>query len=93
MDTGDFVIVFNAEKIIVSGNKKKQKLYYRHSGYPGSLKSTTLEAVLKLKPERVVENAVKGMLPKNRLRKNIIKKLKVYAGDINPHSTSTWDSK
>ncbi|UCE97332.1 MAG: 50S ribosomal protein L13 [Dehalococcoidia bacterium] len=93
MDNGDFVIVINAEKVIVSGNKKKQKLYYRHSGYPGGLKSTTLEAVLKLKPERVIENAVKGMLPKNRLKKNIIKKLKVYARDINPHLTPTGDSK
>ncbi len=93
LDTGDFVVVFNADKIIVSGNKEKQKLYYRHSGYPGSLKSTTLEAMLKTKPERVLENAVKGMLPKNHLRKNMIKKLKVYAGDLNSHSTQTGASK
>ncbi len=93
LDTGDFVVVFNADKIIVSGNKEKQKLYYRHSGYPGSLKSTTLEAVLKTKPERVLENAVKGMLPKTRLRKNMIKKLKVYTGDLNHHSTQTGASK
>jgi len=85
MDTGDFVVVINAEKIEVSGNKEKQKLYYRHSGYPGSLKSVTLEEVLKTKPEQVIEHAVKGMLPKNRLGKSMIKKLKVYAGDSHPH--------
>ena len=85
LDTGDFVVVINAAKVDVSGNKEKQKLYHRHSGYPGSLKSITLEEMLKTKPERVVENAVKGMLPKNRLGNAMIKKLKVYAGDSHPH--------
>ena len=85
LDTGDFVVVINAAKVDVSGNKEKQKLYHRHSGYPGSLKSITLEEMLKTKPERVVEHAVKGMLPKNRLGNAMIKKLKVYAGDSHPH--------
>ncbi|UCG55404.1 MAG: 50S ribosomal protein L13 [Dehalococcoidia bacterium] len=93
MDTGDFVVVINAEKINVSGNKENQKLYYRHSGYPGSLKSITLGAMLKTKPERVIEHAVKGMLPKNRLGKSMIKKLKVYAGDSHPYLTQIGASK
>lgn len=85
LDAGDFVVVINAAKVDVSGNKEKQKLYQRHSGYPGSLKSITLEEMLKTKPERVIEHAVKGMLPKNRLGNAMIKKLKVYAGDSHPH--------
>lgn len=85
LDAGDFVVVINAAKVDVSGNKEKQKLYHRHSGYPGSLKSITLEEMLKTKPERVIEHAVKGMLPKNRLGNAMIKKLKVYAGDSHPH--------
>jgi large subunit ribosomal protein L13 len=89
LDTGDFVVVINAEKVRVSGNKEKQKLYYRHSGYPGNLRSVTLEEMLKKKPERVIEHAVKGMLPKNRLGNAMIKKLKVYAGDSHPHLAQT----
>jgi large subunit ribosomal protein L13 len=85
LDTGDYVIVINAGKVRISGNKAKQKLYYRHSGYPGGLKSINLEEMLKTKPERVIEYAVKGMLPKNRLGNSMIKKLKVYAGDSHPH--------
>ena len=93
LDTGDFVVVINAEKVDISGNKEKQKLYHRHSGYPGSLKSITLEEMLKTKPERVIEHAIKGMLPKNRLGKSIIKKLKVYAGDSHPHLAKTGTGK
>jgi large subunit ribosomal protein L13 len=89
MDTGDFVVVINAQKISVSGNKEKQKLYRRHSGYPGSLKSITLEKMLKTRPERVIEHAVKGMLPKNRLGNAMVKKLKVYTGDSHPHLAQT----
>ena len=85
LDTGDYVVVINAGKVRISGNKAKQKLYYRHSGYPGGLKSINLEEMLKTKPERVIEYAVKGMLPKNRLGNSMIKKLKVYAGDSHPH--------
>ena len=93
LDTGDFVVIINAAKVDVSGNKEKQKLYHRHSGYPGSLKSITLEEMLKKKPERVVEHAVKGMLPKNRLGNAMIKKLKVYAGDSHPHLAKVEASK
>jgi large subunit ribosomal protein L13 len=93
LDTGDFVVVINAGKIQVTGNKEKQKLYYRHSGYPGNLRKMTLEEMLKKKPERVIEHAVKGMLPKNRLGNAMIKKLKVYAGDSHPHLAQTGTSK
>ena len=93
LDTGDFVVVINAAKVDVSGNKEKQKLYHRHSGYPGSLKSITLEEMLKKKPERVVEHAVKGMLPRNRLGNAMIKKLKVYARDSHPHTTKVETGK
>lgn len=93
LDTGDFVVVINAEKVSVSGNKEKQKLYRRHSGYPGSLKSVTLEEMLKTNPERVIEHAVKGMLPKNRLGNSMIKKLKVYAGDSHPYLAQTGTGK
>jgi len=89
LDTGDYVVVVNAEKIRVSGNKPKQKLYYRHSGYPGGFKSITLENMLKNKPTWVIEHAVKGMLPRNRLGNSMIKKLKVYAGDSHPHMAQT----
>ena len=85
LDTGDFVVVINAAKVRVTGNKAKQKLYYRHSGYPGGLKSITLEKLLQTKPTRVIEHAVKGMLPHTRLGAIMIKKLKVYAGDTHPH--------
>ncbi|MCW3023332.1 MAG: rplM [Conexibacter sp.] len=85
VDTGDFVIVVNAEKISVSGNKRTEKRYYRHSGYPGGLKSRTLEEMLERRPEEVIRLAVKGMLPRNRLARKQLTKLKVYAGPEHPH--------
>lgn len=85
LDTGDYVVVINAEKIRVTGNKTKQKLYYRHSGYPGGLKSINLEKMLETHPSRVIEHAVKGMLPHNRLGAQMMKKLRVYVGDTHPH--------
>jgi len=85
MDVGDFVVVVNADKIRVTGNKAKQKLYHRHSGYPGGLKSVSLEKMMATKPTRVIEHAVKGMLPKNRLEAGMMKRLRVYAGDSHPH--------
>jgi large subunit ribosomal protein L13 len=93
LDTGDYVVVVNAEKICISGNKEKKKLYYRHSGYPGGLKSISLEEMLKTRPDWVVEQAVKGMLPRNRLGNSMIKKLKVYVGDAHPHLAQTRVSK
>ena len=89
LDTGDFVVVINADKIRVTGNRAKQKLYYRHSGYPGGLKSTSFEKMLQTKPTWVIEHAVRGMLPRNRLGKVMIKKLKVYVGDVHPHLGQT----
>jgi large subunit ribosomal protein L13 len=89
LDTGDFVVVINADKIRVTGNKAKQKLYYRHSGYPGGLKSISLEKMMQTKPTRVIELAVKGMLPHNRLGAKMIKKLRVYVGDTHPHLAQT----
>jgi len=85
VDAGDFVIVINAERIHVSGNKLDDKLYRRHSGYPGGLTETPLKVVLEKNPERVIQNAVKGMLPKNVLGRQMLRKLKVYAGDTHPH--------
>ena len=85
VDTGDFVIVVNAEKISVTGQKLQEKKYYRHSGYPGGLKSRTLNAMLERRPEEVIRLAVKGMLPKNRLARKQLTKLKVYAGPEHPH--------
>ena len=84
-DTGDFVIVINAGKVSVTGDKARQKLYYRHSGYPGGLKSITLEKMMQTNPTRVIEHAVKGMLPHTRLGASIRKKLRVYAGEAHPH--------
>ncbi len=86
MDGGDFVIVVNAEKVYVSGNKEIEKIYYRHSGYPGGLRAETLSKVRKDHPERLIEAAVRGMLPKNRLGRQIFRKLKVYAGPDHPHA-------
>lgn len=86
VDTGDFVIVINAEKISVSGNKRTEKRYYRHSGYPGGIKSRTLEEMLERRPEEVIRLAVKGMLPRNRLARKQLTKLKVYAGAEHPHA-------
>ena len=89
LDTGDYVVVVNAEKVHISGNKLEQKLYYRHSGYPGGFKSIPLEDMLKNKPTWVIEHAVRGMLPKNRLGNSMMKKLKVYTGDSHPHLAQT----
>lgn len=85
LDTGDYVVVINAEKIRVTGNKAKQKLYYRHSGYPGGLKSISLDRMLETHPTRVIENAVKGMLPQNRLRAGMMKRLRIHVGDAHPY--------
>ena len=85
IDTGDHVVVVNAGKVKVTGNKLIQKRYYRHSGYPGGLKEESLQALLARKPELVIERAVKGMLPQNRLGRAMIKKLKVYGGSDHPH--------
>ncbi|MFL5965476.1 MAG: 50S ribosomal protein L13 [Gaiellaceae bacterium] len=86
VDTGDFVVVVNAEKIAVTGNKLDQKRYYRHSGYPGGLRSRTLREQLGRRPEEVLRAAVKGMLPRNRLARQQINKLKIYAGPEHPHA-------
>jgi len=85
LDTGDFVVIINADKVRVTGNKAKQKLYYRHSGYPGGLKSISLEKMMQTNPTRVIEYAVKGMLPHTRLGASMMKKLKVYVGDTHPY--------
>jgi large subunit ribosomal protein L13 len=85
-DTGDFVIVVNAAKIRVTGNKLSDKLYHRHSGYPGGLRSRTLREMLERRPEEVIRMAVKGMLPRNRLARRQLRKLKVYAGPEHPHA-------
>lgn len=85
VDTGDYVIVINAEKIELTGKKWDQKKYYRHSGYPGGLKEITYDKLLKKNPEFIIEKAVRGMIPHNRLGRQIIKKLKVYAGPDHPH--------
>jgi large subunit ribosomal protein L13 len=85
VDTGDFVVVVNAEKIHVTGKKLEQKRYYRHSGYPGGLRSRTLAEQLERRPTEVIRAAVKGMLPRNRLARRQITKLKVYAGPEHPH--------
>ncbi len=85
VDTGDYIIVVNAEKVFVSGNKETNKIYYRHSGYPGGIKSTSLKSLREAKPEELLEKAVKGMLPRNPLGRAVFRKLKVYAGDTHPH--------
>jgi large subunit ribosomal protein L13 len=85
VDVGDYVIVVNAEKVHVTGRKLDQKMYYRHSGYPGGLKEFTLGRMLEEHPAQVIQLAVKGMLPKNKLGRKMIKKLKVYAGSEHPH--------
>jgi large subunit ribosomal protein L13 len=86
MDTGDFVVIVNADKIRFTGNKLDQKKYYRHSGYIGGLKETSLRTMMQAKPEQVIMKAVRGMLPKNRLGRAMLKKLKVYAGTEHPHT-------
>jgi large subunit ribosomal protein L13 len=85
-DTGDFVVVVNAEKIAVTGNKLQQKRYWRHSGYPGGIRSRTLAEQLERRPEEVLRKAVRGMLPKNKLGRKQLLKLKVYAGPNHPHA-------
>ena len=84
-DVGDFVIVVNAEKVSVTGNKRQEKRYYRHSGYPGGLRSRTFEEMIERRPEEVLRLAVKGMLPRNRLGRQQLRKLKIYAGPDHPH--------
>ena len=84
-DLGDFVVIINAEKIKLTGNKESQKKYFRHSGYPGGLKSTNVQELRKDKPEQIILRAVKGMLPKNKLADKMISKLKVYKGPAHPH--------
>ena len=85
VDTGDYIIVVNAEKVFVSGNKETKKIYYRHSGYPGGIKSTSLKRLREAKPEELLEKAVRGMLPRNPLGRAVFRKLKVYSGDTHPH--------
>jgi len=85
VDVGDFVVVVNAEKIAVTGDKRAKKLYHRHSGYPGGLKTRTLNDMLERRPEEVIRLAVRGMLPKNRLARKQLTKLKIYAGAKHPH--------
>jgi len=89
LDVGDYVVIINADKVRVTGDKAKQKVYYRHSGYPGGLKSITYDKLMQTNPTRVIEHAVKGMLPHTRLGASIMKKLKVYVGDTHPHLAQT----
>jgi large subunit ribosomal protein L13 len=86
VDTGDYIVVINAEKVAVTGNKMKDKMYHHHTGYVGNLKSISLEKLLQKHPERVIEKAVKGMLPKNSLGRAMYRKLKVYKGAEHPHT-------
>ena len=85
-DVGDYVVVINAEKIKVTGNKNEQKMYYRHTGYPGGIKSQNFNDLIDSHPDRIITSAVKGMLPKNKLSNSVIKKLKVYKGESHPHT-------
>lgn len=89
MDGGDFVIIVNAEKVYVSGNKETEKVYFRHSGYPGGLRVETLAKIRKERPEVLIESAIRGMLPKNRLGRQMFRKLKVYAGPDHPHQAQS----
>jgi len=86
VDTGDFVVIVNAEKIVLTGNKREKKMAYRHSGYPGGLKKISYAQLLDTKPERAIQLAVKGMLPRNKLGRKMMTKLKVYAGPEHPHA-------
>ena len=88
-DTGDFVVIVNASKVAISGNKRDGKLLYRHSGYPGGLRSQTVGQLLETRPERLVEKAIVGMLPHNTLGRSMAKKLKVYAGPEHPHAAQS----
>lgn len=85
VDTGDYIVVVNAEKVRVTGNKTTDKTYYHHTGYPGGIKSITFDKLIEQAPERVIEMAVKGMMPKNKLSRTMFSKLKVYAGSEHPH--------
>lgn len=85
METGDFVVIVNAEKVKITGNKREQKVYYRHSGYPGGLKTEVLGKLMKTKPTFALEHAIKGMLPKGKMGRKIFKNLKIYAGTEHPH--------
>lgn len=89
MDTGDFVIVLNSAKVRVTGKKAEDKIYYHHTNYPGGLRSTTFGKLIEVQPNRAIEHAVKGMLPRNRLGRAMVKRLKVYAGDSHPHQAQT----
>ena len=84
-DLGDYIVIINAEKVKVTGNKDIQKKYYRHSGYPGGLKSSTFSEIIEKNPQEIILKAVKGMLPKNKLSNSMISKLKVYKGENHPH--------
>ncbi len=86
VDTGDYIIVVNADKVRVTGRKTTDKIYYRHSGYPGGIRGTSFERLRETHPERIIENAVRGMLPRNPLGRAMFKKLKVYAGPDHPHA-------
>ena len=85
VDTGDFVVVVNAEKVVVTGKKAEQKVYYRHTGYPGGLRETSYEVMLERKPTEILRKAVKGMMPRTRLGRQQFRKLKIYAGPEHPH--------
>ena len=85
VDTGDYVVVVNAEKVKVTGNKTTDKMYYHHTGYPGGIKSISFDKLIDKAPERAIESAVKGMMPKNKLSRAMLSKLKVYAGSEHPH--------
>ena len=87
VDTGDFIVIYNAEKIKLKGNKANQKMYYRHSGYPGGLKEITFKTMLDKKPEEIIRIAVKGMLPKNRLGRKMINKVKIFKGESDKHNS------
>ena len=87
LDTGDFVVIVNAERVVLTGQKLKDKLYHRHSGYPGGLTTTTAQQMLKAHPTRILEAAVRGMLPKTKLGDALFRKLKVYAGPTHPHAS------
>jgi large subunit ribosomal protein L13 len=86
VDTGDFVVVVNAERVVVTGRKAEQKLYRRHSGYPGGLKTTTYEQMMERQPTEILRKAVRGMMPKTRLARQQLRKLKIYAGPEHPHA-------
>ncbi|WP_420612446.1 50S ribosomal protein L13 [Candidatus Spongiisocius sp.] len=89
MDGGDFVVVVNAEKVVVTSTNSQDKIYYRHSGYPGGLKEESFESLIERRPEAVIERAVRGMLPKTKLGRRMIRKLKVYAGPDHPHQAQS----